>query len=191
MTSPIRSIDRRDAAITAALAGMVVIILGYASGVGLRPEAAVPATVQQPAAPSAIEPTTPVDPPPVAVAAPAPVVVPPAPIVQHGPVPTSTPTPTPSATPATTPSPAAASTCAPGLVSSLVGDLPLVGNVSGLLSGLIGTGGLLGSATTPASGATSATSATSGTDPLSCAVGALLGPSCCSAKAARTSARTR
>lgn len=182
MSAPTRSIDRRDAAVTAALAGAVVIILGYASGIGLRPENAVSATLPQPT-PATVAPM-PIGPTPVAVPAPLPVVVAPAaPAVRPAPaaVPTTAaPThapPTPS--PSSTPTPSAAATCAPGLLDPLVGSLPLVGEVSSLLSGLLGT------ATTPAAGTTPSP------DLLSCTIGAVLGPSCCGSVTGRTASGAR
>jgi hypothetical protein len=167
MISPTRTIDRRDAAVTAALAGAVLVILGYASGIGLRPEAAVSATppVQSPPTPEApLIPT-----PSTVVPHPVVAVVPVAPAMSHAatvatvPGPThampspSTPSPDPLPTPVDEP------TCSPGLVEGIVGNLPLVTNVASLLSGLVGSG------------------------PLGCTIGAVIGPSCCGNLAARIS----
>jgi len=145
--SGVGTVDRKDAAIAAALAGMVVIILGYASGVGIKnPDQLVSATPAVTAAPQPV--ATPLPAAPVAVSPPLTalprsyVVTLPAPVAPstthprtHVPasptVPSATPTPT-EPTPACT--------------ASLLDGLPLVGPVlSGLLDGVTPlVGGLLG-----------------------------------------------
>jgi len=188
MTSA-RTIDRREAAVTAALAGAVLVILGYASGIGLRPQSTASAVAPQP------EPTTtaPLTPAPTAVAVvppaavPAPV-APAAPVIHtHVPAPSASPAPPPSPAPTTpTPSPDPAPSCAPGLLESLVGELPVVGDASTLVSGLTSglTSGLLGSV--PLLGPSPAAATTEPPSALACTLGAVLGPSCCDAEAART-----
>lgn len=184
MASPAaRTIDRRDAAVTAALAGMVLVVLGYASGIGLRPAAETTATLPQPTPTPTPAVADPVLPSP-AVAAPvaavgAPMVMGPPPAaptsaaITH---PSATITPTPSVpTPSATPDP----TCPPALLEGLVGDLPLVGEVSSLLSGVVGSLPLVGTTQT-------ATDPGPQTGVLGCTVGAVLGPTCCQAAVART-----
>jgi hypothetical protein len=174
MASPTaRTIDRRDAAVTAGLAGAVLVIVGYASGIGLRPAAEVAATLpEQPATstPSASEPTAPLVPPiaaemPASMPAAMPVLPVPSttnPVASHTPAPSPRPTPTPTPT---------ASSCPKGLVATLVGGLPLVGEVTSLVTDLL-SAPLVGSADVSESPAAT-------TDPLDCAVGSVLGTTCC------------
>jgi len=146
------SILPRESAVSAALAGAVVVVLAYASGFGLRtplvaaPVAPVPSTPTPAVAlPSAV---------PVQAVAPVPVLVPavPAatPVVSRAPAPQPSP---PTSTPAPTP---AASTCPPGTVSGLLEP------VGTLVDGLLGSdllGGTVGL--------------------VDCTLGSLLGSSCC------------
>ena len=148
MTNPgIGTVDRRDAAIAAALAGMVVIILGYASGVGIKdPDQLVSATPAVTAAPQPAE--TPLPAAPVAVSPPLTglprsyVVTLPAPTV---PTPTHPRTHVPATptVPSETPTPAEPT---PSCTASLLDGLPLVGPVvSSLLGGVTPlVSGLLG-----------------------------------------------
>jgi hypothetical protein len=137
-TTP-RTIDRRDAAVTAALSGAVLVIVGYASGIGIKPAAEVTATLPQQPAPSAVTEPAPAPQAPVAVAppiapvpvpaAPAPTTAVPAPASSHVHSPAPDPTPT---TPPTEPT-----ACATGMVPGLVDTLPVVGAVSPLVTGLL------------------------------------------------------
>jgi hypothetical protein len=163
------SIEVREATIAAIVAGAVVIVLGYASGLGLHVPLIQAATVKPTPAVSA----------PIAVPTPARIlpaepafvtirsVAPTAPVLTF-PHP-SAPAPTPTATP--TPTPPA---CTPGLLSGLLAP------VDSLL------GGLLGGILVPTSGSTSAP--TSGSQ-LGCTLDGLLGSSCCIADA-RTTTKT-
>lgn len=192
-TTTARTIEPRDAAITAAIAGAVLVVLGYASGIGVRPAGEVTAALPPQAAPPvAAAPLTPApaavvaaDPPP-AMSVPAPAPAGPVATAQQ---PMALPTPTPaapaaeaSATAHTDETPAAPDqpTCSPDLVTSLLGNVPIVSGltaeVSGLLSGL--TGSLL---TSPVAGPTDPTDGTDATGLL----GGLAGTAC-DATAART-----
>ena len=186
MTSPsARTIGRRDAAVTAALCGTVLVVLGYASGIGLERPTEVAASLPAPttAAPEAPVTTTPDLPSavPVPALAPAPI------IVSAVPAPaTETPhehTTTPSASPTPTPAPSApAATCPPGLVPSLFGSLPVLSGVTTLVTNLL---------TTPLLGASSM-GGPAPTTGLGCTVGALLGTTCCDqATAARSATGSR
>jgi len=171
MTSP-RTAARarrlsREQAVAALLVGAVVILLGFASGLGLDPAASTSSAAQPtpasstPAAPAATTPpAVPVavtTPPVVYVAEPAPPAVPvaiaPPPVSESTALPTTPPaspsssgtpsshptTPTTPAPPSTTPAPPS---CSPGLLSSLLGALlPSTGDGAG---GLLGLGSLLG-----------------------------------------------
>lgn len=172
MASSTHTTDRRDAAVTAALAGAVVVILGYASGIGLRPASVVTATLPAPSTAITSTPAPVAAPTPIAVAAPVPISVPAIPAAARSTRP-QPPTPAPRSTPpspvvATPSAPSAPPSCPPGLVGSLAGALPVVGDVSTLLAGLLGPGGLSSTATATGSG-----------DVLSCTLGTLLGSSCC------------
>jgi hypothetical protein len=170
------TIDRRDAAVAAALAGAVVVVLGYASGVGIRTSGEVVAMQQppavQPAAPQTGRTTTT---PPILVAQSpiltAPVSTPrvvhehPRPATPHDHTPAE-PTPTPEPEPEPTPAPTA---CRPSLLDGLPVAGPLVEAASSLLFGVV-----------------AATPVTALTDPLACAVGKLVGPTCCPTEAAHT-----
>jgi len=163
------TISRRDAVVAAALSGAVLVILGYASGWGLTTTTAQAADlpIVQPTAPPATELPQP-DPTPAAPIVPA-VPVDPQPAVPAMSMPaTSTPT-----TPATTaPTPTVTDpdkACKASLLESLGVDLPVTKTVTSLLSSVVGTtSALTGSATTD-----------DGSDPLTCLVGSLIGPSCC------------
>jgi hypothetical protein len=168
------SIRPREAAVTAALAGAVVVVLAYASGFGLHtplvaaPVSPVPRTASATPEPTSV-PATAL--PPVVVAVP--VHEPP---VAAGPAPP----PTPAATPLPTipiPSATPTSPCEPGLLDGLL--TPIGSLVDGLLGAdLLGNGvlgnGVLGNAT----------------GPVGCTIGTLLGSACCdSATATKEAAR--
>ena len=173
------SIDRRDAAVAAALAGTVVVVLGYASGVGIQTSSDQVA-VQQPPAVQPAAPQTegtqittspaPVAQSPVLYAAPAPRILHQHPVSStphdHTPV---EPTPTPEPGPEPTPT-----TCPPSLLESLPVAGPVVGATSSLLFHVISTTPVLSDVA----------------DPLACTVGDLVGPTCCR-PAASTGADTR
>lgn len=167
------TIERRDAAVAAALAGAVVVVLGYASGVGIQTSsdavALQPPTVQ-PAAPEVQGTTT-----PPAVVAQTPILTAPAPtsrevhehprpVTPHDHTPAE-PTPTPEPEPEPTPN-----ECRPGLLESLPVAGPLVGVASSLLFGVVEA--------TPVVNTLA--------DPLACTVGPLVGPTCCATEPADT-----
>lgn len=169
------SIDRRDAAVAAALAGAVVVVLGYASGVGIQTASEVvamqPPPAVQPAAPQ-VEGT--VTTPPVLVAQP-PILTAPAPVpggvhehtrpaTSHDHTPAE---PSPEPAPEPEPTPTA---CRPGLLDGLPVAGPVVGAASTLLFGVISA--------TPV--------VTALADPLACPVEQLVGPTCCATEAAET-----
>jgi hypothetical protein len=179
-----RTIDRRDAAVAAALAGMVVVVLGYASGLGLRTSnaSAAPSVPGVSAAPpSATAPGTPTTPPSTGTTTHGAETHGSAtpsdqhsassnhtqttdthtdPMAPHGSAPTPAPAPTPTAS---------AGTCQPGLLEGLPLAGPAVGSVSSLLTPVLG-------------------SPTDQSGLLTCTVGAVLGPRCCTTSAARTDA---
>jgi hypothetical protein len=139
-TTP-RTIERRDAAVAAALAGAVLVIVGYASGIGIRPAAEVTATLPERTAPSTATEPAPAPQVPVAVAPPVaasvPVPVAPATTVT-APAAKSTTHPQPAAPGprSSEPTPADPTACPDGLVTALVDDLH-VGNVTPLVTGLL------------------------------------------------------
>ncbi|GAB2975575.1 hypothetical protein [Nocardioides montaniterrae] len=143
MTLPsLRTVDPREAGVAAALAGGVVVVLAYAAGFGIvEPTQVVAApTHQAPARPAPAPlalPAPPVVPAAAAPLAPAPVPVPP-PSPSWPALPTASPTvppPSPTTAPSSAPSPATP-TC-----RSLLGQLPVVGD---LVPGATTSGGLLG-----------------------------------------------
>ena len=195
-TPPSLAPGRREAAITAALTGAVVVVLGYASGLGLQvntPSAAQPPV--QPAAPTAIEPV----PPPPAMTMPMEPAMPPMasmpdtpampamPAMPH-PMPempdlTEPPTEPPATEPTepAEPSPAAAQPkCPPALLE----QLPVVGAatepVTSLLSSVLGSLPVLGGLAAPTPEGTPGA--------LGCILGTVVGPQCC-ATAATVSTR--
>jgi len=157
--------------VAAALAGAVVVVLGYASGVGIQTSSESVLTQQPPAVQPAAPQSDPAAAPPVAVAQTpiltAPAVVPVAPVHEHPrpatphdhtPVePTPTPTPEPEPTPA----------CEPSLLDGLPVAGPLVGAASNLLFGAVRTVPVV-----------------SELDPVVCAVADLVAPACCASEAA-------
>ena len=175
-------VDRRDAAMAAVLAGGVVIILGYASGIGLTPTDA--ATAAPPAAqpPAATAPAAPVTTPPPAapIAQPAMPAMPAMPGTSTLPdmsmpmEPTGTATPEPDPEPTPSPEPTdAADVCPP----SVLGSLPAVGQLtSSLLSSVLSTTPVVSDlAGPPVTG--------KAPGPLTCLVGTLVGPTCCTTTA--------
>jgi hypothetical protein len=150
------TIDRRDAVVAAALSGTVLVILGYASGVGLRTTTEAAATL--PPATSTPAPTPSMDPPQAATVPVQPVVLPPAlPMVtapKTAAMPVATQTPTPSTLPSAAPTPAPSSPatdCPPGVLETLTGSLPLVGQVTPLVTQLVASVPLLGQLVAPMS----------------------------------------
>lgn len=105
MTPSPATVSRRDAAIAAALAGTVVVVLGYASGLGVQATPANALITAPPAAPAApVEPDSPLPTPastPPAVATP---VMTPLPVTNSYPVPTHPEVTDPTEPPATEPS---------------------------------------------------------------------------------------
>ncbi len=195
MTSAISmTVSRREAAVAAALAGTVVVVLGYASGLGVKVES--PTTAQLPVQPAA--PVAPAEEQAAPVAA-----VPDIPADAMGDVPmshdfpvptepttqptsepttaptdepTSDPTATPTSEPTTTPTTEPTSDPAAGCPPGLLGDVPVVGPVTAPLTEVLGEflaasvlGGVAGPPTTETPG------------PVSCVVGVVLGPQCCDA----------
>jgi hypothetical protein len=162
------TIDRRQAAVAAALAGTVVVVLGYASGVGIRTTSdpvAIEPPVAQPATPQTDGPAT-AAPPITAMQMPFPTSAAHAPHHQARPAaphdhmpaepsPTLDPEPEPEPEPVPTP-------CAP----SLMEDLPVAGSLVEAASSLLFT--VVGS-----------TPVLTDLDPLTCSVRDLVGPPCC------------
>lgn len=180
------TVDRRDAAVAAALAGAVVVIVGYAAGLGIESSEAVtaqPATPSAPAAPAPdqapeavappaaqapvpVAPMPPMAPLPVAPPAssepsvpsqPADPVQPSSPAEPDGPHSPHPPEPTPTPD---DPTP----TCAPGVLEGVPVVEPVTETATTFLSAILGAvpvvdelaGGLI-----------------------DCTVGALVGPTCC------------
>lgn len=151
------SIAPREAAITASLAGAVVVVLAYASGFGLRPPLVAAPVAPVPSSPTAAA---------LPSAAPVPVLQPavryvavvPAATASRPPAPAVVPTPGPPHRSAPVPSPPAPtpSSCPPGVLTSVLAP------VGDLLDGLLGVDVLR-----PGAGL------------LDCTVGSLLGPTCC------------
>lgn len=159
------TVSRRDAAVAAALAGTVVVVLGYASGLGVRVEPAT--TTVTPAPPAA--PVTPApEPEPTMEMVPAPVMspmpvatpahpVPETPVAPDHPIhPTPTePEPDPDPVPEPSPDPGVPDGDAASCTSLLAG-LPVVGPATVPLTSLLGdvlvtTPVALGLATPPSS----------------------------------------
>jgi hypothetical protein len=164
-------VDRRDAAMASVLAGGVVVILGYASGIGITPTdaaTAAPPAAQPPAATTPAAPTT--TPPPAATIAgptiPGTSTMPDMAIPADSPHTSTHQDPTPAPTePEPTPEPADA--CPP----SVVEGLPAVGQLtSSLLSSVVSSTPLVSDLAGPPP---------EGDGPLTCLVGTLIGPTCC------------
>jgi hypothetical protein len=149
------TVSRRDAAIAAALAGTVVVVLGYASGLGVQTTPANTLITAPPAAPAAptapAAPVPPTEPAPEAVPAP---VIAPLPVTNTYPVPShpdvpepTEPTPT---EPTTDPEEPADTekTC-----TSVLEGLPVVGPatvpLTSVLSDFLGTTPVVGSLLAP------------------------------------------
>ena len=163
MTStPSLALSRREAAIAAALTGTVVVVLGYASGLGLTVEA--PSAAQpplQPAPPAAVAPTEPAMTMPMEPTMPPMATMPAMPVMpvdpmDDMPMPTEPTEPTPSEPtepPTTDPSAIAEerATCPPALLEQLPVVSPVTKPVSTLLSSLVGSVPLLGELAAPSS----------------------------------------
>jgi hypothetical protein len=151
------TIDRRDAVVAAALSGTVLVILGYASGVGLRttsevaatlpPTTSTPAPTESTAAAQAL---TPMAMQPVAQMPAMPMAAAHSTVAMPSPT-HSMPMPTTSPTPTSTPTPSGAD-CSTGPLDSLTGALPLVDQVVPLVTQLVGSVPLLGQILAPTSG---------------------------------------
>lgn len=143
-------VTRRHAAVTAALCGATLVVLGYASGWGLVVSSTAAAT-------------PPVAPPVTVTAVPTPitntVVLPPrligVPVAAAPqdsptyPMPTPTPTPTAPVPPGPTPTPAPPAGCT-GLLGGLTNGLPLLGGVGALLDTTLGALPVVGPLVSPA-----------------------------------------
>jgi hypothetical protein len=166
-------VDRRDAAMASVLAGGVVVILGYASGIGITPtDAATAAPAAQP--PASTAPAAPVTTPPPAttIAQPAMPAMPGTSTMPDMSMPadsphTATPDPTPEPTEPKPTDPA--DTCPPSVLESL----PAVGQLtSSLLSSVLSTTPVVSDlAGPPVEGKTPG--------PLTCLIGTVVGPTCC------------
>lgn len=151
--------DRRDAAVASALAGAVVVLVGYAAGLGITSTSALtaPSPSLPPSAPVPAGQPPVVDdlpgsavPPPAVVVAPVvswPVGANPAQHGSHHPSPagpahqpgsTPTPTPTPTAAPSPTP-PQPDPTCHEGLIDSLPVVGPLAASAVATVLGVLGS----------------------------------------------------
>lgn len=176
----VRLADRRDEAVAAVLAGAVVVILGFASGLGVRTADADQPTADAPPAQVPVHPRTPASPV---------TQVPPAGAGSvgggggvsgggshpsgGGPVTGPKPSPTPSTGPVE-PTPGPTVSCPPGLVGSLPVVGPLVAGppTPAPVPALLGSLPLVGPLVAPAKPGQPA-------GILSCPVGVLIGPSCC------------
>lgn len=185
MSSTSTSVSRRDAAIAAALAGTVVVVLGYASGLGVTVEPAI--TTLSPAQP--MEPFSPVPEPapttevaPVQAVAPVPAAVPTQPASEtpempdqpSHPMPTEPapdPGPTTDPDPTTDPPDPEEPEC-----SSLLEELPIVGPATVPITSLLGD--LLVS-TQDAIGLDLPAASPADPGSLDCILGAVVGPACC------------
>jgi hypothetical protein len=179
------TIERREAAVAAALAGAVVVVLGYASGLGIKTVDAATA------APPLVQPSGPVVPTPSAspTGAAAPMSGMPAPqtipasaasATSGGTTPHSGTASTPHVPTSPHPSPpgsdhapsAPAPTCAPGAIE----ELPIPGSTGDAITSLVSTA--LGSA--PVLGEVAGPPAPGEEPgPLGCVVGLVVGPNCC------------
>jgi hypothetical protein len=166
-------VDRRDAAMASVLAGGVVVILGYASGIGITPTDAATAAVPAAQPPASTAPAAPVTTPPPATTIAQPVMpaMPGTSTMPDMSMPTeptpaaTTPEPTPTEPEPTEP----ADTCPPSVLESV----PAVGQLtSSLLSSVLSTTPLVSDLAGPPVEGTAA-------GPLTCLVGTLVGPTCC------------
>lgn len=169
-------VDRRDAAMASVLAGGVVVILGYASGIGITPTDA--ATAASPAAqpPASTAPAAPMTTPPpaTAIAQPSMPAMPGTSTMPDMSMPADSPhtaTTQPTTKP-TEPEPTEpADTCPPSVLNSVPAVGPLT---SSLLSSVLSTTPVVSDlAGPPAKGKTPG--------PLTCLVGTVVGPTCCAA----------
>lgn len=186
MSSTSSTVTRREAAVAAALAGTVVVVLGYASGLGVSVE---PATTvlspPQPAAPysAAPEPTAqPVAAPAMAPPLTAPSAAPTQPTSEtpehtHHPTPTEPhPDPIPDPDPSPDPSPDPTGPGGGPQCSSPLEALPVLGPATVPLTSLLGD---VLATTQEALGLAPPTSSSDGLAPLECLLGAALSPTCC------------
>ncbi len=164
-------VDRRDAAMASVLAGGVVVILGYASGIGITP--ADPAGAASPAAqpPASAAPAAPATtPPPASTIAHPPMPAMPGPnAMPDMAMPDNPHTMEPTPTPTEAEPPDAADTCPPSVLEAL----PAAGQLSSsLLSSVLSTAPVVSDlAGPPVEG--------KAPGPLTCLVGTLVGPTCC------------
>ncbi len=167
-------VDRRDAAMASVLAGGVVVILGYASGIGITPTDAATAATPAAQPPASAAPAAPMTMPPPATAMPGMPAMPGTSTMPDMSMPadsphtaTTHPTPKPTEPEPTEP----ADTCPPSVLESV----PAVGQLtSSLLSSVLTTTPVVSDlAAPPTKGKTSG--------PLTCLVGTLVGPTCCPA----------
>jgi len=187
------TVSRREAAVAAVLTGTVVVVLGYASGLGVTDRTPSVAQVQ-PAAPVAPAPAVgaaPVAEVPAAV--PAAMPMPDTPMSHTYPVPTHEPTTEPTSEPTTQPTtePTTEPTTQPttdpttqptddpsaGCAPGLLGQVPVAGMIVEPITTVLGEAlgaSILGPAVAPPS-----PEATPAPGSLSCVVGAVLGPRCC------------
>jgi hypothetical protein len=169
-------VDRRDAAMASVLAGGVVVILGYASGIGITPTDAATAATPAAQPPASTAPATPMTTPPPAttIAQPSMPAMPgtstmPDMSMPADPPHTATTHPT---TKPTEPAPAdPAGTCPPSVLNSVPAVGPLT---SSLLSSVLSSTPLVSDlAGPPVKG--------KAPGPLTCLVGTVVGPTCCAA----------
>ena len=178
MTSPPSlTVSRRDAAVAAALTGAVVVVLGYASGLGIQtdssslaqPPAQTAPVVPEPAMTMPVEPTL-----PAMTMMPEMVSAPEVPMDMPTLLPTDTTTeptePTPSEPTPTFNFPS--TTCPPALLEQLPVVGPVTAPVTSLLIPLLGSLPLVGELTGPV-----LTSRTPGS--VGCILGTVVGPQCC------------
>jgi hypothetical protein len=150
------TVSRRDAAVAAALAGTVVVVLGYASGLGVQATPASTLITAPPAVPAA--PTTPAAPLPTPAPTPeplpAPVIAPP-PVTNSYPVPEHPASPSdPTEPPPTEPTPDPELPVDKGKTcTSLLEGLPVVGPatvpLTSVLSDFLGSTPVVGSLLAP------------------------------------------
>lgn len=171
--TPSLTVSRRDAAIAAALTGTVVVVLGYASGLGLELQQSLAQPPSSPSAPITTEQSPTTEPIPAApspmTAIPGLPVLPPISVPDLPELPTELPTeppatePTDPGTTAPPPDVDEPTSCPPALLE----ELPIVGEVTPPVTGLLAA--VLGSLpiSLPVLG------------DLTCLVGEVVGPKCC------------
>ncbi|WP_163511625.1 hypothetical protein [Fodinicola acaciae] len=168
----VRLADRRDEAVAAVLAGAVVVILGFASGLGIPVAGTDQPAAAGPAAPPPAHPDPGTQAPPAGAGS----VggggggTPSGGGVVTGPKPSPTPSTGPTTPDQPTPSPSPPVSCPPGLIGGLpvVGPLVATSPTPGPVPSLLGDLPIVGPLVTPGKPGV-----------LSCPVGVLVGPSCC------------